>query len=163
MPTNYSSMLQHSLLLLGLSFLLMVVTTSIGMNVVWGANPESGHVKHIVAFRYAQNVTQVEKDLVMKTYFSLKDRCVLPTNGKPYILAMDGGYPNSPEGFDQHMEQIYILTFKNVADRDYFVGRPFHYPYDPLHDAFKKMVGPYLRTPISEGLIVMDFTVLNEP
>ncbi|KAL9654126.1 hypothetical protein ABK040_016472 [Willaertia magna] len=126
-------------------------------------NPSEGQVKHIVAFRYAQNVTKTEKDFIMSSYFSLKEKCVNTTTNQPYILSFDGGYPNSPEGFDQHMEQIYIVTFRNVEDRNYFVGRPFHFPFDPAHDAFKNLVGKYLRMPISEGLIVMDFNVLNKP
>lgn len=53
----------------------------------------------------------------------------------------------------------YIVTFSSVADRDYFVGRPFHYPYDPHHDAFKQFVGPLLDK--EDGVIVFDFTVLS--
>ena len=51
----------------------------------------------------------------------------------------------------------YIVTFKNVADRDYYVGRPFHTPYDPNHDAFKTFVGPLLD---KNGAFVFDFNDL---
>ncbi|EFC48501.1 predicted protein [Naegleria gruberi] len=149
-----------------MKYILFVVGTllvCIMSMVIHAENPHAGQVQHIVAFRYEANVTQSDKDQIMKTYFSLKERCVNPETHQPYILSFDGGYPNSPEGFDQKMEQIYIVTFKNVQDRDYFVGRPFHFPYDPLHDAFKNFVGPFLRKPIETGLIVMDFQVLNKP
>jgi hypothetical protein len=45
-----------------------------------------------------------------------------------------------------------------VEARNYFVGRPFHFPYDPHHDAFKQFVGPLLDP--KDGVIVFDFTVL---
>jgi len=155
-------MLKNCYLLALLSFALLV-STPLFFSPVDCKNPSAGQVQHIVAFRYATDVTSEQKGKIMDTYFSLKDRCVNQTTNQPYILSFNGGYPNSPEGFDQHMEQIYIVTFKNVEDRNYFVGRPFHYPYDPLHDAFKNMVGKYLLQPIAEGLIVMDFSVLNKP
>ena len=55
------------------------------------------------------------------------------------------------------MEVSFIVELPNLYYRDYFVGRPFTTPYDPHHDAFKNFVGPLLRKPVSEGLIVVDF------
>jgi len=51
-----------------------------------------------------------------------------------------------------------LLTFANVADRDYYVGLlPFQSNFDPAHDAFKKFVGPLLD---DKGVFVFDFVVL---
>ena len=70
------------------------------------------------------------------------------------------GFNASSEGYDQMMEHGFVVTFSSVSDRDYFVGRPFQTDsYDPFHDAFKAFVGPFLRLPISTGLVVMDFRV----
>ncbi len=149
----------------------------------------------------------------METYTSLQWKCVNDTTGELYIVSFDTGFPNSPEGKDQGMQQgIFffislsffnpssspplphhsfhyittpslrhryyhhlhdiiisslicicddvallgnIVTFKSVEARNYFVGRPYHYPYDPYHDAFKTYVAPLLA-----GIIVFDFTVL---
>ncbi len=57
------------------------------------------------------------------------------------------------------MEHGFVVTFSSVADRDYFVGRPFQDSYDVYHDAFKAFVGPFLRRPIETGLVVMDWSV----
>lgn len=62
-------------------------------------------------------------------------------------------------GLDQKMQQGYIVSFSSVEDRNYFVGRPFHFPYDPHHDAFKQFVKPFLNP--DDGVFVFDFTVLN--
>lgn len=57
------------------------------------------------------------------------------------------------------------MTFESIEARNYFVGRPFTYPYDPYHDAFKQFVGPLLYqstgpTDCGTGVIVIDFSVL---
>lgn len=120
---------------------------------------QAGFVRHIVTFRFNETVTAQQQAEIMSNYTALKDICTLP-NGQLYIVSFEGGIPNSREGFQQQMQQAYIVSFKNIHDRDYFVGRPFTTPYDPHHDAFKKYVGPFLRQPIETGLIVIDFTVL---
>lgn len=74
-----------------------------------------------------------------------------------YVVSIEGGVPNSREGFQQGMEAAYLTTFTSVQDRDFFVGRPFTFPFDPNHDRFKAFVGPALRLPIQTGLIVIDY------
>ena len=145
----------HTPFLLLLAISIVVVTISAN-------NPDVGLVRHFVAFRFKNETTVLEKKQIMQSYTSLKDKCK-DVNGRPYIVSFDGGFPNSKEGFQQGMEQSYIVTFKSVADRYYFVGRPFTYPYDPDHDAFKQFVGPFLYDPIAQGLIVIDFPVVNLP
>jgi hypothetical protein len=41
----------------------------------------------------------------MTVYRSLLHKCVNTTTGRPYIVSFDAGFPNSPEGKDQGMEQ----------------------------------------------------------
>jgi len=123
-------------------------------------NPE-GLVRHIVSFRFKDNVTLTQQSYIISNYTSLKHKCVDPISNQPYIVSFDAGIPNSREGFQQLMQQVYIVTFKSTADRDYFVGKPWTIPFDPVHDAFKNYVGPFLREPIETGLIVIDFTVLK--
>jgi hypothetical protein len=115
-------------------------------------------VRHVVAWRFTANTTQAEADEVAARYLNLFNICRLPS-GEPYIISLDGGTPNSKEGFQQSMQQVFIMTFSSVADRDYFVGRPLTYPFDPDHDQFKEFVGKYLHQPVHEGLIVLDFVV----
>jgi len=121
-------------------------------------NPAAGFVRHIVTFHFKPNVSDEVQQEVMETYMSLQFKCVNQSTGELYILAFDGGFPNSKEGVDQRMQQGYIVTFGSVEDRNYFVGRPFQQDYDPYHDAFKAYVGPLLISP--DGVFVFDFIVL---
>jgi len=123
-------------------------------------NKNAGLVRHFVAFRFNSSVTYTQKNEVRVKYTNLKHICVNATTGLPYIVSFDAGLPNSLEGFDQKMEQGYVVTFSSVEDRNYFVGKPFQPSFDPFHDAFKAYVGPLLYKPIEMGLIVFDFTVL---
>jgi len=118
---------------------------------------------HVVTFKFNAAVNTTTQQDVMDTYLSLYDKCVLP-NGQLYINMMTGGYNNSLEMHDQGYTQGYVLAFTSVADRDYFVGRPFHTPYDPFHDAFKAYVGPLLDCGSSfncnQGVFVFDYSAV---
>eukprot|EP01113_Clastostelium_recurvatum_P018706 TRINITY_DN22030_c0_g1_i1.p1 TRINITY_DN22030_c0_g1~~TRINITY_DN22030_c0_g1_i1.p1 ORF type:complete len:147 (+),score=31.92 TRINITY_DN22030_c0_g1_i1:90-530(+) len=122
------------------------------------SNPSAGLVRHVVTFRFLANVTAEERADVMTTYRALQHKCVNQTTGLPYIVSFDAGFPSSPEGKDQGMNQGYIVTFSSVADRNYIVGEPFYHPFDPYHDAFKKFVGPLLDP--QDPVFVFDFSVL---
>jgi len=126
-----------------------------------GSNPDAGLVRHIVAFRFQPNVTAELQQEVYDRYTALLYECVNLTTGERYIVSFDGGVPNSMEGFQQGMVQVYISTFSSIEDRDFFVGLNHSVPYDKYHDAFKQFVGPLLLQPINEGLIVIDFQVLR--
>jgi hypothetical protein len=79
-----------------------------------------------------------------------------------YIVSIESGDNVSKEGvLSQRLEftKTYIVTFKSIADKDYYVDQ------DPIHDAFKKLVGPYLRNysedpalnDAGSSVIVLDF------
>jgi hypothetical protein len=125
------------------------------------AQNEDGLVKHTVFFRFKPNTTEDVQREVMKRFLALKDLCVNPSTGQPYILSLVAGTANSPEGLDQNKTQGYIVTFSSVSDRNYYVGQPFYTPFDPHHDAFKKFVGPYVDA--GPGVFVFDFTVGTMP
>lgn len=112
------------------------------------SNPNTGLVRHFVTFRFANNVSAALQEEVQQRYFALQKLCVNQTTGLPYIVSFDGGAPNSLEGMQQNMTQYvswrpickerahalaraYIVTFASIEARNYFVGRPFTYPYDP--------------------------------
>lgn len=44
---------------------------------------------------------------VMKRFLALKDLCVNPNTGQPYILSLVAGTANSPEGFDEKLTQVW--------------------------------------------------------
>lgn len=112
-------------------------------------------VKHFVAFKFDQSVSKSEKKLVMEKFLALKNKCL--KNSKPYIVSIEAGLANSPEGADQAYEQGYIVTFVSEQDRDYYVGKPFFTNFDPAHDEFKHFVGPLLQK--NTGAFVFDFSI----
>jgi hypothetical protein len=120
-----------------------------------------GLIKHIVLFRYQDNVTADQKKQIRDRFLSLAQEC--QRDGKPYVISIETGVQNSGEGTDQQLEQGFIVTFKSEGDRNYYVGRGIVQKagnYDPAHDAFKAFVGPYLHTPIDPtGVVVFDFKV----
>lgn len=136
---------------------LLALASSSSLSASPSSNPTGGKVKHNVFFRFKDGVPQETRDEVMIRFLKLKYLCVNPKTNQTYIESLDGGYANSHEGADQNMTQGFVVTFSSVADRDYYVGRPYTFPYDPHHDAFKQFVGPLLDT---KGVFVFDFTVL---
>ena len=110
-------------------------------------------VRHFVAFRYKSGVTAAQRAEVRRRFLELQ-RSVREPSGRPYILSIEAGDATSPEGQDQGMTDGYLVTFKDAADRDYYVGRPKFAPFDPAHDAFKAFVGPLL-----DGVFVFDYEV----
>jgi hypothetical protein len=123
------------------------------------AQNEDGLVKHTVFFRLNSTATVEVQREVMKRFLALKDLCVNPNTGQPYILSLVAGTANSPEGFDEKLTQGYIVTFSSISDRNYYVGQPFFTPFDPQHDAFKKFLIPLLDFPS----FIFDFTVGTMP
>ena len=120
--------------------------------------PTSHVIKHFVAFRFKDSVTESQRVEVQNRFLALKTNA--RRNGKNYILSIESGLANSPEGADQGMTQGYIVTFKSAEDRDYYVGKPFFADFDPAHDAFKQLVGPLLDTDDQgkvTGVFVFDF------
>lgn len=116
-------------------------------------------VKHFVAFKYKPEVTGEQKREVRARFMALKNLC-LNEAGNKYIVSIEAGSANSPEGADQGLQDGFIVTFKSTADRDYYVGRPFSKVFDPAHDQFKAFVGPLLATDEQghvNGVFVFDF------
>ena len=131
----------------------------LGEEAVTAPGYNKGLVRHIVLFRYKDNVTGDQKIEIKKRFLALASEC--NRNGKRYVLSIETGAQNSGEGVDQELEQGFIVTFKSEGDRNYYVGRDLiqrEGNFDPAHDAFKKFVGPFLHEPISPtGVLVFDF------
>ena len=82
-------------------------------------------------------------------------------DSKPYVVSIGGGdCTRSLEGLTAGFEQAFIVIFSNRADYEYYIGRPFTYPFDPVHDAFKAYSTPLLavdETGRTNGALVLDF------
>lgn len=119
----------------------------------------SSPVRHFVAFRYHPKVTDEQRREVVRRFLALYTEC--KRNDRPYIVSIETGRANSPEGADQRLVDGFLVTFTSESDRDYYVGKNPN-DFDPAHDAFKKFVHPRLdvETKIKvTGAFVFDFTV----
>jgi len=122
------------------------------------AAPAFADIQHIVVFRYKADVTAQQKAEIATRFVGLKN--VARHNGTPYIVSITGGKAISKEGFDQGLEQAFVVTFKNQADRDYFVGKPYSDAMDPAHQAMVQTVVPKLQADSAgkpTGLFVFDY------
>ena len=131
----------------------------LGEDAVTDTDYKKGIIKHIVLFRYKENVTPAQKEVIKKRFLNLA--YLSQREGRRYILSIKTGSQNSGEGVDQEFEQGFIVTFKSEGDRNYYVGKDLVQKdgnFDPAHDNFKKFVGPFLHEPIANtGVLVFDF------
>jgi hypothetical protein len=121
-----------------------------------------GAVRHLVFFRYKPSVTRLQRDEMAQKFLALRN--LARKDGQPYVVSIDTGIANSLEKADQGMSDGFLVTFRSVADRDYYVGQPYAtapYPakFDPAHDAFKKALGKsgYLDDSAPNPVFVFDF------
>ncbi len=138
-----------------------------------------GVVKHLVLFRYKPDTTAADVKMITRRFLALKQEC--KRSGKPYIISLDAGLANSPEGADLGLTHGFLVTFKSENDRDYYVGRLTAGQagtailknadgsdlYEPAHEQFKLDVAQFLYTPpkpvtlegvVGNGVLVFDFT-----
>lgn len=104
------------------------------------------HLFHFVSFNFKDgaNATLIEE--ATERVLSLKTTCL--RDGEQYLDVV-AGTPNSYEGQDQGHQLGFVMTFDSQGDRNFYVGAPLISEedsdlYDPVHDAFKKWVSPYL-------------------
>ena len=122
------------------------------------AGPAFADIQHIVVFRYRADVAAATKADLAAHFLALKDLAM--RDGQRYIVSITGGRAISKEGFDQGMEQAFVVTFKNEADRNYFVGKPYSDAMDPAHEALVQIVVPQVAVDSAgkiTGLFVFDY------
>ena len=131
----------------------------IGLATVFIAGTAFADIQHIVVFRYRADVTAETKADYAARFLALKDSA--KRDGHPYIVSITGGKAISKEGFDQGLEQAFVVTFKNEADRNYFVGAPYSETMDPAHKALVQVVVPRIAVDDAgklAGIFVFDFS-----
>jgi hypothetical protein len=129
---------------------------AVAMALVGGA--ACADIQHIVVFRYKADVTAEKKAEIGRRFLELRN--LAQRNGQPYIASITGGQAISREGFDQGLEQAFVVTFRNEADRNFFVGKPYSSVMDPAHQALAQVVEPLLAVDEAgkpAGLFVFDF------
>ncbi|KAI5818020.1 hypothetical protein BZA77DRAFT_278249 [Pyronema omphalodes] len=106
---------------------------------------------HLVLFRFRldENNTNEQKQQikdVCNSFLELKEKCVNPETGGPYLLDVRGGRDCSVEGVQGGITHAFVVEFAGESDRDYYLK------HDPAHRAFVEMVGG-----IVEEVQVVDF------
>ena len=127
------------------------------------AQAAQADIQHIVVVKYQANIGAGTKADIARRFLALKD--VAKRDGQ-LIVSITGGRAISKEGFDQQLEQAFIVTFKNTTDRDYFVGKPYRNTMDPDHLALATIVEPLLHRDVDgkvTGLFVFDFNDRGRP
>lgn len=117
-----------------------------------------GLLRHIVLFQLKETTTSAQRQEITDRFHALADS---QRNGKQYILSIESGTQNGPEGLHRGLEQGFIVSFESEGDRNYYLGEPFIKSprfYDRKHHEFKQFVGPYLL-PGPAGVLVFDFAV----
>ena len=114
-----------------------------------------GLVRHVVLFRYRNDVTDQQKKDVQQRFRDLAGS--VRDDGARYILSVDAGPQRSGESAGAGYEDGFVVSFASEGDRNYYVGTPVvtdatH--YDPAHAAFKEFVGPLLAE--NGGALVFD-------
>jgi hypothetical protein len=106
---------------------------------------ESTPITHIVLFKYRPDITWTDFQAHFDSFRALKDECVHPATGKPYMLSMRMGKNRSWEPFSKGMTHGFVLEFASQADLDYYLLE------DPVHLAFSKAAAPLV-----EDSVVLD-------
>lgn len=121
-------------------------------------NYEPGNIRHIVLFRYRDDIDGKDLQKIEQKFHELQTS---RRDGRPYILSIESGAQNSPEGLGQGFHQAYIVSFASQGDRNYYVGEPLISDpalYDPMHHAFKSFITNYISGQES-SVLVFDFHV----
>ncbi len=107
------------------------------------AEDKAALLRHIVAFNFTAETGVEQKQQVTKEFLKLKTLI-------PSIVSLEAGLNNSTEGLNHGFTHVFIVSFKNLEDRENYVYR------NPFHEKFKALVGPLLGGD-SSRVIVLDF------
>ncbi|KAL4738899.1 hypothetical protein BDV11DRAFT_127295 [Aspergillus similis] len=103
-------------------------------------------ITHVVLLQFKPDVSSEDKAKVASRIRALRETCLHPETGKPYIVSMKAGRDNSIEGLQNGISHVFVSVFANEQDRDYFVQK------DPIHLGLVESVKGYL-----EKVQVVDF------
>ncbi|RCI15502.1 hypothetical protein L249_3543 [Ophiocordyceps polyrhachis-furcata BCC 54312] len=87
-------------------------------------------VYHVVIFRFREGASPESIKQTCSEVMALKDRCLHPTTGRPYVVSLTGGRDMSMEGLHNDFSHVFVFQFDCVADRDFYVES------DTAHRAF---------------------------
>lgn len=133
-------------------------------------NPEykTALTRHVVFFDLKDSVTESQREEIIHRFLELRNST---RYGKPYIHNIEVGHSNiSREGVGKGYDVSFIVSFLSQGDLNYYVGQPaISDPkfYDPMHQAFKEFVGPFLKVKKNPdgsdnvGVLVFDYQLTS--
>lgn len=83
------------------------------------AQAADGPIKHVVSFKFKAGADPAKIKHVEEAFAALKGKI-------PVIQSLEWGTNVSPEKHDHGYTHIWIVTFKNAADRDAYLVHPDH-------------------------------------
>ncbi|KAJ7105462.1 stress responsive A/B barrel domain protein [Mycena crocata] len=89
-------------------------------------------IVHIVAFKFASTAQATTIADACHRMLELKEKCLLPGTGEPYIMNSSGGKNSSPEGKSDGLTHAFVVIFNSEEDRKYYLEE------DPAHQEFVK-------------------------
>jgi hypothetical protein len=123
---------------------LLAELASVGTERFTASDYRPGEVTHIVLFGYLPEVTAEQKAEVDRRFRALVET---ERDGAPYIVSITSGYQQSGEVAPGGLEHGFVVTFRSLGDRNFYVGEPIVSDpafFDPVHAGFKAFVGPLL-------------------
>ncbi|PYH76803.1 stress responsive A/B barrel domain protein [Aspergillus uvarum CBS 121591] len=105
-----------------------------------------GSVTHIVQLQFRKDVDAATVQDAIQRMLNLKEKCIHPETGKPYIVSSTGGKECSIEGMQDGITHVFVVVFASVADRDYYAQK------DQAHLDYGASL-----LPIVEKVLVVDF------
>ena len=76
---------------------------------------------HIVIFKFAPDASKILIDDICTRMLALRRECVQPETKENYIVSLEGGKDVSLEGKHKGYTHIFVVTFANETDRNYYV------------------------------------------
>lgn len=95
-------------------------------------------LRHVVLFKFKDSSTPQQIKEVEKAFTALPGKINT-------IVGYEWGTNNSPENLAQGFTHCFLVTFKDVAGRDFYLPHP-------AHKEFGKILGPHL-----DKVLVIDF------
>ncbi|MGB4726510.1 MAG: Dabb family protein [Thermogutta sp.] len=100
----------------------------------------AGQVRHVVLFKFKDGTSPEDVAKIEKAFAALPSKI-------PQIAGFEWGTDCSVENLSQGFTHCFILTFKNVQDRDAYLPHP-------EHKAFGQLLRPHL-----DKVLVIDYVV----
>ncbi|MGD8175405.1 Dabb family protein [Marinimicrobium sp. ARAG 43.8] len=109
---------------------------------VVGAAHADEPIRHIVAFKYAEDASEADIQRLTDAFSGLQDTI-------PGIVSFEHGVNNSPEGLNKGFEHVYVMTFEDEEARDTYLPHPEHKKFGALLEQLN----------IVEDAFVIDYTL----